>query len=197
MQDEEIFTIDEAPGRRFRVHVVDDDTNEAPWERHDGHGPVRHVYSYHSRPEKRPGERVMHSNRGDHWLYDWQAACKLAREDGWNAKPYDAPGQIERAVQADFDYLRRWLSDDWRYIGVCVELLDDEGEPVTERYDYALWGIESDADDYIGEVAKELAGECANAEGITTKQRRAAWLSALHELRESRHWAARDVLTTA
>lgn len=30
-------------GRAFRVTIEPDDTNDAPWGREDGHGPVRHV----------------------------------------------------------------------------------------------------------------------------------------------------------
>ena len=143
----------ERGGVTFRVRLEDDDMQEAPWDRGDGHGPVRQI---RSRDSKAPGERILADDRFHYWVYDWQAACKLARKDGWNAAPFDAPHRIERAVQADFDYLRRWLTDDWCYIGVVVERLDDEGSTVADR---ALWGIESDAHDYISEVAAELADE--------------------------------------
>jgi hypothetical protein len=143
----------ERGGVTFRVRLGNDDVQDAPWDRSDGHGPVRRI---RSRDHKAPGERILAENRGYCWVYDWQAACKMARKDGWNAAPFDAPHRIERAVQADFDYLRRWLTDDWCYIGVVVERLDDEGSAVA---DSALWGIESDAHDYISEVANELADE--------------------------------------
>lgn len=196
MNSGDTFTIPEAPGCTFRVSVEDDDCKDPPWECCDGHGPVRQVYAYYGRPEKRPGERILHEDRGTYWLYDWEAACKMAREDGWNAAPYDAPNRIERAVQADFDYLRGWLTDQWNYVGVCVRMIDDNDEPITGEYDHALWGIESDAKDYIEETAHELALQCAEDKGRTTEQRRASWLAALKERREVLHWAARDVLTT-
>ena len=143
----------EKHGMQFKVHIEPDDDGEAPWERSDGHGPVRHM----RRSEKRPGERPLIKDRDGTWLYDWQAACKLARKDGWNAEPYGAPNRIERAVQADFDFLRGWLNDDWYYVGVCVSLLDKNGEDATEKYENAIWGIESNSDDCIGEVADDLA----------------------------------------
>jgi hypothetical protein len=152
MNDQDIF---EHKGRRFRVHIERDEHHEPPWESNDGHGPVRAS----SAANKRPGERVLYKDRHTHWYYDWQAATKLARKDGWNVAPFDVPNRIERAVQADFDYLRRWCNNDWWYVGVCVELLNSEGMPITDKYEAALWGIESDIDDYIEQVALELASE--------------------------------------
>ena len=142
-------------GVRFKAYVEQDDISDAPWERADGHGPVRTQSRGWGHISKYPGERVLHTTRHTVWLYDWQAACRLARKDGWNAEPYDAPNRIQRAVQADFDYLRRWLQDDWWYVGVRV---CREGQ-YEGRYANTLWGIESDADDYIREVAEELADE--------------------------------------
>ncbi len=202
MNDGDTFSIDDAPGYTFKLRVESDEDAGPPWERSersDGHGPVRSIrtpYGMHHQDLKRPGERVMGNGRGDYWLYDWQKACQLAREDGWNAEPYDAPNRIERAVQADFDFLRRWLRDDWRYVGVCVQLLDDEGEPTTERYEYALWGIESDCTEYIEEVARELAHECASAHELLISQRRVAWRAALAERRERTYWESRGVATS-
>jgi hypothetical protein len=148
----DIFEIPSAPGLKFRVHIEQDDTNDAPWEREDGHGPVRCV---RKRAEgKRPGERILHENYPDIWLYDWQEASKIAKRDGWGGND---------PVQADFDRLLRWLRSDWCYVGVCVEIIDADGDALTEKYDHALWGIESDCEDYIGEVARELAEQAGKA----------------------------------
>jgi hypothetical protein len=171
MNDQDIFHHPDHPGLRFRVHIDQDDSGDAPWEREDGHGPVRDCYHPHGNPTKRAGERVLHSDRGTYWLYDWQAACKLAREDKWDAAPYDGhEGRIERAVQADFDRLRRWLNNDWYYVGVCVAVIDEDGKTLTDPYDHALWGIEADSKDYIAETALELAAE-AGAEYAEVQQR--------------------------
>lgn len=69
-----------------------------------------------------------------------------------SAKAYAAA-----AAMADFKRLRDWCNDEWCYVGVIVELLDDEGEPTGETA--SLWGIESDCDEYLAEVAIELTGE--------------------------------------
>ena len=153
-------------GADYTARVYVDDSQDHPWDHEDGHGPVRYVRLHHGieySGAKRPGERVLHQDGATFWFYDWQAACKLARADGWNAEPYDAPGRIERAVLADFRRLGAYLREEWIYVGVSVT---PEDEP--ETYARALWGIESDAEDYIREVADEIADEI-HAEAIAAR----------------------------
>ena len=152
----------EKAGLTFVVNFPSDGDFDAPWENSDGHGPVRkstkrHVDGY---SDKRPGERPLNSpSRNEYqFYYDWQAAVNLAKVDGWNTKPYDAPNRIERAVLADFNYLSGYLNDGWNYIGVTVDLLDEEGETV-DGYDRSLWGSASNAGDYLLTVANELVDE--------------------------------------
>jgi len=151
----------EHEGKRFRVYIEPDDCGDTPWERSEGHGKVRTISEHYrcDTTQKKPGERVLYTGGNKVWLYDWQDACKQARKDGWNAPPYDAPNRIERAVQADFDFLRGWLNDDWWYVGVCVAMVNEDDEDITEKYTNALWGIESNADEYLDETAHELAGQ--------------------------------------
>lgn len=164
----------ELKGLTFRVSIEHDDSRGAPWDEHDGHGPVRTDY----KDGKKPGERILTPTGSRDWwyLYAWAEASRIAKRDGWGLAP-DAlaaltkklgrepkPGEVrEAAVQADFDYLRRYLNDDWTYIGVVVALLDVDGEPTSETE--SLWGIESDAHGYINETARELAGEIARRVG--------------------------------
>lgn len=62
------------------------------------------------------------------------------------------------AAMADYDRLRRWCEDQWHYVGVVVETkCDCCGTWGHKRT--SLWGIESDAGDYMEEVARELAEE--------------------------------------
>lgn len=61
------------------------------------------------------------------------------------------------AAEQDFQRIRAWCNDQWSYVGVVVELLDDYGDATGETE--SLWGIESDANDYLEETAHELAGE--------------------------------------
>lgn len=165
----------EKAGLTFVVNFPSDCYFDPPWENSDGHGPVRkstkrHVDGY---SDKRPCERPLNSpTRNEYqFYYDWQAAVKIAKKDGWNAKPYDAPKCIERAVLADFKYLAGYLNDDWNYIGVTVDLLNEEGEKV-DGYDGILWGIESNAGDYLLTVANELVDEIISQIENEKKQER-------------------------
>ena len=179
-------------GLRFKVRIKPDNYAEAPWKREDGHGPVRTVYSYHGFPAKRAGERILHSSRGMYWLYDWQTAIRTAIKDGWGVSE-EARNRIRRelkmtgndtvrsaaamAVYEDEQRLRRWLTDDWCYVGVIIVLLDADGEE-TDKLE-SVWGIESDADAYITEIAYDLA------DGIITPKLK-TWRAALIERRETR-----------
>lgn len=161
-------------GLTFRVEHKADDCGDLPWEREEGHGPVR----YESRRgpfgnvSKSPGERPLTSDRRGAWLYAWDETMRIAKRDRWGMSPDDAvkftnntgraPTAGESrlaAVQADFNRLRRFLEGDWCYIGIVVTLLDVDGNPT--HISDSLWGIESDAYDYLDEVARELATELA------------------------------------
>jgi hypothetical protein len=153
----------ERNGRTFRVKIEHDDDGAAPWERADGHGPV----SDWTRRDKRPGEWVLSSDRNSKRYYDAQDAARLARVDGWGLDDEaraelaaklgrePKPGEVRaEAVRRDFEFLRRWCADQWHYVGVTVS-------HVQSGNDESLWGIESDADEYIMETAHELADQIA------------------------------------
>lgn len=150
-------------GHKFRVTFPHDDCGDTPWEREDGHGPVsdwkRHAFGMGSKPPKAPGEMILIWDHGSYRTYDFQAAVKQAKAEGWDAAPYGGTRgeKAHRAAMADFDRLRRWCDDQWSYVGVVVELLDDEGDAMGEEE--SLWGVESDAGDYLEKCARELADE--------------------------------------
>lgn len=169
-------------GKTFQAFTAPDDFGHTPWERDDGHGPVRWVRD--AREEKRPGERILWQERDGGYLYDFAAAVKFARKDGWSAAdlsdagPYatredqatakelgitvttlraeraakdGTPGErAAKAAEADFQFLHGFCRGDWCYVGVIVE---GAGERES------LWGIESDAEDYLKETARDLANE--------------------------------------
>lgn len=179
-------------GIRFTARVYADCDMGEPWEVHDGHGPV----SDWTRRDKRPGERVLCEDRGSFRYYDVQAATEIARRHGWGVAPgwrdgfgpEPTKGEIAaEAVRRDFEHLRAWCSGGWHWCGVGVAPEGEEDDSVF--YANALWGIESDGGDYIRETACELAGDLVYA-------RREAWRKALHEARERKYWAARDVATS-
>lgn len=151
LYDGDTFTL---RGYTFRFKTERDEFMGAPWEEHDGHGPV----SAWTTREKGPGERVLAAARhGRRRYYDFAEAVRIARRDGWGPP---VPGeskrqQAARAVEEDFEYCRSWAADEWEWLGVVVTL---EGEGRDERE--SRWGIESLSDPaYFVEVAYELAGE--------------------------------------
>lgn len=149
----------ELNGSSYRVEYHYDESMREPWKEHDGHG----IVSDWTSRDKRPGERVLVSDRSSKRYYDIGASVALAKRDGWGDGSDDAgrtKGQIAAsAVERDFDYCKGWCEDRWHWIGVVVTLLDVNGEPTNERE--SLWGIDGDHDagKYLREVALELAGD--------------------------------------
>jgi len=78
-------------------------------------------------------------------------------------KPLTRGEIAAEAVRRDFEFLQGWCDDDWRYIGVVVVHVPHGVDAASVKIDYAhaLWGIESDAGEYMFEVATGLAGEIA------------------------------------
>lgn len=145
-------TIEGRVGRyQVKAELVRDHDTTPPWEREDGHGPVSEWTSR----DKQPGERVLCSDRGNKRFYDFAGAVVIAKRDGWDSEPYGTGtrGQkAARAVERDFERLRRWCNDQWNYVGVVVTVSREK----VELGSASLWGIESDAGDYLTETALEL-----------------------------------------
>jgi hypothetical protein len=154
----------ELDGFTLTATVEADTTMGAPWDEHDGHGSVT---DWTTR-DKHPGELELCEDRGSRRFYDYREACHLARRDGWGMKGGQLPGETarqyaERAAMHDFNVLRAWANDEWRWVGVVVTATRDG----IELGRASLWGIESE--DYPGsdgsyliEVANELTGEALN-----------------------------------
>lgn len=158
----------EHEGRSYRAFIERDDDCTPPWVRECGHVSVREW----ERRSKRPSEVIVNDDRGAYRFVCIREAMETAKRDGWGLSPYDfaalrnklnrAPTKREivaRAVELDIERVRAWCNDRWEYIGVCVCLLDADGQAIGDKYSAALWGIESDADEYIKEVARELTDE--------------------------------------
>ena len=148
----------------FNVEFVDDNDSGAPWENADGHGPV----TAWERRDKRPGELVLNSDRGAKRFYDFAGACRIALREGWDAAPYNEGDETKRqqaakAARADYEYLREWCNDEWRYVGVIVTLLDEEGDK-TEISD-SIWCVETRGD-YHHEIARQIADDLAGGYGV-------------------------------
>lgn len=150
----------EVDGFDVSARIEYDDSMGRPWEEHDGHGPV----SEWTRRAKRPGERVLHDDRGSYLYYDWQEAIQIAKRDGWDAEPYGTgtPGQrAERAVAADFKRLRDWCRNEWCWVGVVLSV--SKNGVTLDEHAASLWGIESDCGDYLVEVANDMIPEAVEA----------------------------------
>lgn len=149
-------------GKTFHVDIMDDDFCEAPWDRYDGHGPV----SDWTRRDKKAGEWVLHVDGGFKRYYGFAEAMKVAKKEGWDAPPYGVGSKGEqalRAVTADFEWLRKWCNDDWKYVTLHVILfgeVDEYGYADIEYEDY-LGGVEYDysSNGYWLDAAKEIASE--------------------------------------
>lgn len=160
-------------GLTFKVEHVYDLNADAPWDAEDGHGPVS---KWRHEDSKRAGERVLHRDRRSCLFYDFAEAVKIAKRDGWGLSEErlgklarrlgrdPKPGEVRaEAVEADFERLRAYCDNEWTYIGVAVVLLDANGRTTHETA--SLWGIESDAGDYLEEVARDLMEEVADRIG--------------------------------
>ena len=112
---------------------------------------------------KLPGEVIIAQDRGSYRYYDFAEACRIARREGWDAEPYNNGQETKRqqaakAARADMERMRQWCDNYWSYVGVVVTAHCDCCDRFTGR-SASLWGIESDAGDYLEEVARELADE--------------------------------------
>lgn len=165
-------------GIKFVATIHNDSDHGAPWDECDGHGPV----SDWTRRDKAPGELILCSDRGSKRFYDFAAACKIARLDGWGCKPYSIEGEAARqkaarAARHDYEVLRAWCNDEWTYCGIAVQAFDANGEELTGEYDFALWDIEMNypksENAYLSEVAEDLAQEILRSVIVPLEQAQA------------------------
>ncbi|MBS4041671.1 MAG: hypothetical protein KGZ81_13870 [Flavobacteriales bacterium] len=184
----------EYKGLQFRCIVENDDYMRAPFLEYDGHGDIRESYNYYGRPEKNPGEVIIYSNRGCHWIYDFAGAVAKAKRENWGSKNcHPGMSKGERAATAardDMQYCQDWLEGDRWYSRIEVFRIDNDGEKVGESE--FLSGVENgysgDCEDFLRDCAAQLAAELH-------AQSRKNWRKALHEARQRKYWACRDIQT--
>jgi hypothetical protein len=164
-------------GYTFKITIDRDDHMGEPWKEHDGHGTVSDWRrSDKIGADKAPGERVLVSDRHSYRLYDFAAAVQTARKDGWGCKHsyaynvgryvfvsgHKTAGELAAcAAECDYERMRRWCNDGWYWCTVSVRLIefDEDDQEVETDETESLSGIESDSGAYLGDVARELAGE--------------------------------------
>lgn len=158
-------------GITFLVTLEDDDCHAPPWVENDGHGEVTgwQRADYMNPPR---GYWRLNWDRGSERLYNWRESLAIAKRDSWGLAPDAYAGLAKRlgreptgrdirkeAVRRDFEYLRAWCNDDWRYIGVIVEAL---GQPAGEVIaSDAIWGVPSCDEDHIEALARDMAEDIA------------------------------------
>lgn len=98
------------------------------------------------------------------------------RKDGMSKQVAFETAQA--AVKKEMEYWYRVVSGGVYKVGVVVKLLDENDTQIAEE---ALWGIESESDEYILQIANDFAAELVRAH--------------YKELAEKQHWAERDVVT--
>lgn len=151
----------------FTANVYADDSHGNPWEEEDGH--IDPEY-FHREADVPRGYTIMSTHGRGCWAYDTRAAILKASRERWGLSPssreYQAirvkPGHTKptrsqvrmAAIRADAWRMAQYINGDWCYVGVSVVRTGE-----TDSYAHAVWGIESDAGEYLHEVAIEIAGE--------------------------------------
>lgn len=131
-----------------------------PWEEHDGHG----VVSDWESGERDESRWVLCSDRNSYRYYDWRATLEIAKRDGWG------PLTPMEAVRSDYEHLAAWCNDLWCWVGLVVELRNEDDELLKED---SCWGFESTDLAYLVEQMRSWAAN------MIREQRR--------EAREQRH----------
>jgi len=199
--------IDLGHGYCAKVELWYDECMREPWKEMDGCvvGIRTASTNYTGHISKSPNERILHKGDRNQWdyVYDFNASLAVALKDGWGCRA-DLEGMTKKqravkAVEENADWLRRWLNNEWHWIGCTVTLyrtikgdghfrvFDKEHEVMTE----SCGGFE-DEGDYWKEMACELIGDAVEND---MEERRQAWRQALAEAREERYWNQRDVIT--
>lgn len=155
MRKEDMTTF-EFEGRIFHIEFLDDYDSSPPWKESDGHGPV----SEWTCRDKKAGEWVLCEDYPSRRYYDFAEAMRIAKRDGWGAPPYGVGTKGERAVRAvtaDFEYLRRWCTDQWKYVTLHIVLFNEDDDDIL--YEDYLGRVEYDytSDGYWLEEARGLA----------------------------------------
>ena len=158
----------EHDGKQFRAFIERDDDSGTPWDREDGHVDA----SEWERRNKRPSEVIINDDRGSRRFACMRDAMAKATHEGWGLSDEHMQTLSEKlkrkptkrevtaeAVRLDIERMRAWCNNEWEYVGVCVCLLDSDGEAIGNKYAAACWGIESDSDDYLREIARDMAAD--------------------------------------
>jgi hypothetical protein len=144
------------------AHIVQDDQSDPPWKSFDHHGIVS---DWRDLDSKRPGERILCTDRHKARFYDFAGTIEKAKRE-WvgSAEPGDTTTPGERAVLAveqDFKILKAWYNNEWDYVGVVLKILRPDA--FSKDNCGSLWGLERNYpgqdNSYLTEVANNLLAE--------------------------------------
>lgn len=143
-------------GTDYRVNYSYDE-DMSPFD-DDGRG----IVTEWENRDKHPGELILISDGRSKRFYDFAGSMVKARRDGWgvsgNVTGLSKGEILQRAVMADYGYLRAWCRDDWHYVVLQVYPLTVDGDELISKSVY-LGGIESSDDAHLKASALELISE--------------------------------------
>lgn len=159
----------ERGGYRFRVDFEPDYDHAPPWEDGDGQGIVRELRYGET---KRPGDRILHhsSDRRIKFAFDWQATIAKAKKEQWGlsdeakatlerrlGRPPTTGEVVAQSVEQNFQWMRGFLRDEWEYVGIVITYIaDGESDEQEPDYGHAVWGFDTDSDDYLQSEAESM-----------------------------------------
>jgi hypothetical protein len=109
-------------GRVYKVEVFADDYLGPPDQIHDGHGVVVRPQDYTSTPsEENEMREALYRPLWNNVRYDFIGSVQKAIDE-WGVSPEKA----EEAVEQDYQYLRGYYRDEWRWCYIVATLVEDE-----------------------------------------------------------------------
>lgn len=157
----ETVTTELSGGYWYTVEIRHDDMRGPPDREYDGHGVTveyRAVRDMDLDRDAREGCYWDLGDRGGDWRYDVRASLARALAEGWDAPPYRTGTKQEqawRAIQADYEHLRGYYSEQWCYVGCIVTLYRGHPDDARELSRESCWGFESTDVAHVTEQARQ------------------------------------------
>lgn len=188
----------EVDGFTVTARIYNDDDNSPPWERDCAHGDVTDWMPSYDGGTMSKGWVVLCTDRSSLRAYDMAGAVRTALADGWGVPGGRLKGERKRAyavraAEHDFEVLKAWCNDDWRYVGVAVTVSRDDVD-LTGEYDHAVWGVDCNYpgsdNSYLMAVANEHLPEALDAARAKLAQMGDGTLRSIQQVLDGTEWTA-------